>query len=153
MARSYKRDARGRFSGGGGGSSGGGGGKKAAGGGGKKAASSGEANASPRIGRKYDTPAAKPKAEPKAKGGGGAKAAATKAATKANTERLTAMGQTGTGSRLRKTTERSYSGSKATKAKNAQLWANAEHNKKQDGTSASTSKARVRGTMSKKRGK
>jgi hypothetical protein len=152
MARTYKRDARGRFSGGGGGSSGGGGGKKASGGGGKKAASSGEAKASPRIGRKYDAPAAKPKAEPKAKGGG-SKAAATKAANKANTERLTAMGQTGIGSRLKKSTAKSYSGTKATKDKMAQSWANSGSNKREDGSGANFSKARQRGTMSKKRGK
>jgi hypothetical protein len=145
-----RRDARGRFASGGGSSGGGGGGKKAAGGG-KKAASSGEANASPRIGRKYDAPAAKPKADPKAKGGGGAKAAATKAANKANTDRLVAKGQTGIGSRLKKSTEKSYSGTKATKQKNAQLWGNAEHNRREDGTGANFSKAKAKGTIGRRR--
>lgn len=142
MARSYKRDARGRFSGGGGGSSGGGGGsKKAAGGGGAKAR--------PKIGGNLDNPSAKPKAEPKAKGGGGSKAAATKAANKANTQRLMDKGQRSVGSRLKKSTERSYSGTKATKEKQARDWV--DDGKGKGG--AAFSNARQRGTMSKRRGK
>jgi len=119
MARTYRRDNRGRFSGGGGSSGGGG---KAAGGGGSA---------------------------PKSK------SATTRAANKANSQRLKDMGQTAIGGRLRKSTEKSFSGTKATKAKQAQLLVNAGNNKRNavrgESVGANFSEAKQRGTMSRKR--
>jgi hypothetical protein len=99
--------------------------------------------------------ASKPKTEPTAKAAPQSKAATTRAANKANTDRLTAMGQTAIGSRLKKSTAKSYSGTKATKEKNAQLWANAGSNKREavrgESVGANFSKAKMRGTFGRKR--
>tara|TARA_R110000868_G_scaffold168083_2_gene402662 strand:+ start:367 stop:975 length:609 start_codon:yes stop_codon:yes gene_type:complete len=201
MARTYRRDKNGKFSGGGG-SSGGGGGGASAGGGGKKGpkTAAGRASANLKAGEKgrqanpmdkkaankattaaaakdyYKATgtgrkgAAKPgkkaapakaapaKAAPKAEAKTAApksKSAATKAANQANTDRLTAKGQTAIGGRLKKSTAKSYSGTKATKDKMAQSWANAGDNKRNavrgESVGANFSKAKVKGTMGKRK--
>jgi predicted NAD/FAD-dependent oxidoreductase len=129
MARNYKRDARGRFSGGGGGSSGGGGG-------GKKAA-----------------------------GGGKAKAPSTRAANDATEKRLLDKGLRGVGGRLAKKNESLYQGTAKTKRSRSSRFTEASEQLRTDGRmgqpavdgawnrGASNSRAKVRGTISKKRGK
>lgn len=104
MARTYKRDSRGRFAGGGGG--------------GKKAAA------------------------PKSKAG------QTRSANVATTKRLMDAGLRGTGSRLRSKTGALYAGSKATKARQSELWSNVEGNQRRGvDPGAQRSKAKVGGTI------
>lgn len=113
MARTYKRDAKGRFAGGGGGGS-----KKSSG-------------------------------APKSKAG------ATRAANNATTKRLLGKGMLGTGSRLRTSTQKLYSGTKATKERQEGLWRAAEGNQRREvygEKGAQRSKAKVKSTIGRRRG-
>jgi predicted NAD/FAD-dependent oxidoreductase len=123
MARSYKRDARGRFSGGGGGSSGGGG---------KKAA-------------------------------GGTKALSTRAANTATEKRLLDKGLRGVGGRLAKKNESLFQGTAKTKRSRSSRFTEASEQLRTDGRmgqpavdgawnrGASNSRAKAKGTMTRKR--
>jgi hypothetical protein len=108
MARTYKRDSRGRFAGGGGGS----------------------ASAAPKAPKAPRAAGGAPSAA-KARGAKARAATSTRAANEATTKRLKATGQTAVGGRLAKSTAAKYSGTAETKRNRAGSWQAAGHNQKE----------------------
>lgn len=91
----------------------------------------------------------------KSSGAPKSKAGATRAANTATTNRLWEQGMRGTGSRLRTSTQKLYSGTKATKQRNEGLWRAVEGNQragaKGEKQGAQFTKAKVKGTIGRKR--
>jgi hypothetical protein len=113
MARSYKRDSRGRFA--------------STGGGGSTATKAPRAASAPRA----TQASSRAPSAAKARGEKARAATSTRAANDAVTRRINATGQTAVGGRLAKSTAAKYSGTAATKRSRAAGWVNAGHNQKE----------------------